>query len=69
MAKKSPDELETINIRLVKGDYAKLGILFPKMKAGPAVRSIIHNFVERMEASKAPLSIDLDITILDEVME
>jgi hypothetical protein len=69
MPKNENKEFEVYNIRLHKGDYAAIGNLFPKLKAGPAIRAIVHNFIERNKASAAPLDIELPIDVLDEVME
>jgi hypothetical protein len=68
MAAKADRPLEVINIRLYKGDYEQMGILFPKMKAGPAIRLLVSNFIERQKASIAPLDIELPLEIIDEVL-
>lgn len=69
MTKSENDDYEVCNIRLFKGDYAAIGTLFPKMKAGPAIRAIVRNFLERNRASAEPLNIELPLDVLDEVME
>ena len=59
MAKHAQD-LEVKNIRLFKGDYERLGNLFPTMGAGPAVRALVRNTIKRAEAAAKPLDIQLD---------
>lgn len=55
------------NIRLRKGDYDELNKLFPKLKAGPAIRKIISNFIDRNKLVSQPLEIDL--SEIEDVLE
>jgi hypothetical protein len=61
MARKSPEELDVKNIRLFKGDYEKLGTLFPRVGAGPAIRLLVRQLLERAEAAKSPVDLGLNL--------
>lgn len=61
MAKKSPEALEVKNIRLFAGDYDRLGAIFPKLGAGPAVRLLVRQTIERAEAAKSPVDLGLNL--------
>lgn len=61
MPRKSTEELDVKNIRLFKGDYEKLGSIFPKMGAGPAIRLLVRQTLERAEAAKSPVNLDLNL--------
>jgi hypothetical protein len=63
MAQKAERPLEVKNIRLFAGDYAEMEKLFPRLKAGPAIRLIVSNFIERQKKAVAPLNLDLDLDI------
>ena len=49
MPKDDTIQKHTLNLR--RGDYARLGDLFPDLGAGPAIRQIIANFIDRAEAA------------------
>ena len=63
----SEEQLVAHNIRLRKGDYAALDALFPKLKAGPAIRKLVANFVDRNKLAASPLEIDLGE--IEEILE
>lgn len=55
MAKDS--ELQKHTLNLFEGDYEKLQALFPDVGAGPVIRKIVREFVERTETTtKLPKS-------------
>lgn len=54
------EDLVVHNIRLRKGDYDEMNKLFPRLKAGPAIRKIISNFVDRNRLAAAPLELDFE---------
>lgn len=45
------DTIQKVTLNLRAGDYEKIGHLFPDLRAGPAIRQIIANFVDRAEAA------------------
>ncbi len=45
------DTIQKVTLNLRAGDYAKLGDLFPDLRAGPAIRQIVSQFVDRAEAA------------------
>jgi len=59
--KPSDRPLAVKNIRLFDGDYEEMDKLFPKLKAGPAIRLLVRNFIERQKAVAAPLEIELNL--------
>jgi len=61
MARKSPEALDVKNIRLFQGDYEKLGVLFPTVGAGPAIRLLVRQIIMRAEAAKTPVDLDLNL--------
>lgn len=61
MPRKSTEELDVKNIRLFKGDYEKLGTIFPTVGAGPAIRLLVRQLIERAEAAKSPADLDLNL--------
>lgn len=54
------DTIEKVTLNLRRGDYARLGDLFPDLKAGPAIRQIIANFVDRAEAAAERVQVEID---------
>ena len=48
-------ELQKHTLNLFPGDYERLQALFPEVGAGPIIRSIIRNFVEKSEAGEVDL--------------
>ena len=60
------DPIEKRTIRLFKGDYTELGNLCPGVGAGPAIRALVRQTIERAKASATPLDLDLtDIELED----
>ena len=54
------DSLQKHTLNLRSGDYARLGDLFPDLGAGPAIRQIIANFVDRAEAAAERVQVEID---------
>ena len=44
-------DLQKVTLNLRAGDYARLGDLFPDLGAGPAIRQLVAQFVDRTEAA------------------
>jgi hypothetical protein len=44
------EELQKHTLNLHRGDYEKLQSMFPDLGAGPVIRQIVRNFIERAEA-------------------
>jgi len=44
-------DLQKVPLTLRAGDYARLGDLFPDLGAGPAIRQLVAQFVDRAEAA------------------
>lgn len=53
------DPIEKRTVRLFKGDFSRLGELFPGVGAGRAIRALVRQTIQRAEAATAPLDIDL----------
>jgi hypothetical protein len=69
MAKpKSEIPLTLHKLNLFEGDFAKMQTLFPTLGAGPAIRTIVRNFIKQVETTTAPLDIELPIDDLKELM-
>lgn len=61
MSRKAEENLEVKNIRLFEGDYARLGAIFPSLGAGPAVRLLVRQTIQRAEQAKSPVDLDLSL--------
>lgn len=57
------DTIQKHTLNLRRGDYAKLGELFPDLGAGPAIRQIVSNFVDRAEAAARSAHPDVDVQL------
>jgi hypothetical protein len=57
------DTIEKVTLNLRKGDYAKVGDLFPDLRAGPAIRQIISAFIDRAEAAAQQGLPDADVQL------
>lgn len=44
-------DLQKVTLNLRAGDYARLGDLFPDLGAGPAIRQLVSQFIDRAEAA------------------
>lgn len=70
MARPKPTiPLEQKPIRLFAGDFAKLQVLFPKLGATAAIRTLVHSFITRVEGTARPLEIDLPDAVLADLTE
>lgn len=56
-------------INLYKGDFHRMKELFPTLGAGPAIRQLVRNFIERVEKAQAPLDIDLGFENVEELLD
>lgn len=57
------DTIQKHTLNLRRGDYAKIGDLFPDLGAGPAIRQIVSAFVDKAaKAAQAPLP-DTDVQL------
>jgi len=63
---KSKRPLTVHNIRLFAGDYDELDRLFPRLKAGPAIRAIVSNFIQRHKLAVKPLELDISVEELSD---
>lgn len=59
--------LKMQKMRLFEGDFERMQTLFPQTGAGPAIRALVRQFLDRVEGSKKPLEIELPST--SQVME
>lgn len=57
---RSDIEFEKVTLRLGRGDVARMHSLFPKLGGHVAIRTLVRNFIRRVEASAAPVAIDLN---------
>lgn len=57
--KKSDIPFEKITLRLGVGDFAAMGVLFPQLGASVAIRTLVHNYVKSIQASLAPVELEL----------
>ena len=60
------DPIEKRTIRLFKGDYNELGALFPQVGAGPAIRALVRQTIQRAKDAAAPLDLDLSAVELED---
>lgn len=60
------DPIEKRTVRLFKGDYAELGDLFPQVGAGPAIRALVRQTIQRAKDATAPLDLDLSDVQLED---
>ena len=66
MSKDRP--LKLYKMRLFEGDFERLQTLFPQKGAGPAIRALVRQFIERVEKSNKPLEIELPTVELGELL-
>lgn len=59
MIRANEPPLSIHKIRLYEGDLARMQNLFPETGANAAIRKLIRSFLNRVEASTAPLEIEL----------
>ena len=57
MAKKAEEDLTKHTLNLFPGDYAKLQELYPDLGAGPVIRRLVRDFINKVEAVKTPSSL------------
>jgi hypothetical protein len=55
-------------VRLFAGDLERLQALFPALGAGPAIRQLVRNFIQRVEVSSTPLDLNLPVDDLEELL-
>lgn len=56
----SPTPIVKHKVGLYEGDFEKLQILFPKQGASSALRTILRNFLNRIEATPSQIDINID---------
>lgn len=69
MPRKSEEPLRKERLNLFAGDFEKMGILFPQLGAGPAIRILVRNFIRRSEATAtkaAPVEVNLKELMTDD---
>ncbi len=66
--RKSEIPFEKKSISLGVGDFARMQKLFPQMGATVAIRTLIRNYIRQIEASAAPIDIDLNPEIITEIL-
>lgn len=55
MAKKADGDLSKHTLNLFPGDYNRLQELFPDIGAGPIIRRLVHDYLDRVESAKPQL--------------
>lgn len=65
---KSAKPLEMKPIRLYKGDFERLQLLFPNLGAGPAIRKLVANLCDRIEGTRKPVDIDISEVKIEELL-
>lgn len=59
---KKADNLQKHTLNLFSGDYDRLQQLFPDLGAGPVIRKIVREFIERCESNGFDLpSVSVDL--------
>jgi len=70
MKRKSEFELEKVTLNLVKGDAAKLQVLFPRIGASGVIRQIVHAYLKvwAKRLPKAEEASDLEMEEIAQVL-
>lgn len=56
---KSPIPLVLKPIRMFEGDFEKMQVLFPRLGAGVAIRTLVRNYIKQIEGAAVPIEIEL----------
>ena len=67
--RKSDIPFEKVTLNLGKGDFARMGQLFPRMGPVVAIRTLLRNYIRQIEASAAPIDIDLNPETVSELLD
>lgn len=57
MAKKAEEDLTKHTLNLFPGDYSRLQELYPDIGAGPVIRRLVRDFLDKIEAAKSSTSL------------
>lgn len=63
MARKAEDDLQKHTMSFFRGDYAKVQELFPDIGAGPVIRRIVREFVEKVEAGTKSSVVETEVKL------
>ena len=67
--RKSDIPFEKVSLNLGLGDFARMGELFPRLGPGIAIRTLVRNYIRQIEASAAPIDIDLNPETVTELLD
>lgn len=62
-----PFEKRTLN--LGRGDFERMGQLFPRMGAAVAIRTLLRNYIRQIEATAAPIDIIINPETIEELLD
>jgi hypothetical protein len=53
MRRKSEEPLQKVTLFLFEGDYDRIGVLSPRLKASKTIRIIVRDYINRVEQAEA----------------
>lgn len=69
--KRSDIPFEKVSLNLGRGDFARMGELFPRLGAGVAIRTLVRNYIRQIEAATAAVApaIELNPQTVTELLD
>lgn len=67
--KRSDIPFEKVSLNLGRGDFARMGALFPNIGAGVAIRTLVRNYIRQIEATAAPINVDINPLTVTELLD
>ena len=67
--KRSDIPFEKVTLNLGRGDFVRMGELFPRLGAGVAIRTLVRNYIRQIEAATAAAEIELNPQTVTELLD